>query len=110
MKTISIPPVIQQALISGATLAISISGGKDSQALLNALNRRKYNWPGPYFTIHAHLGRAEWPESLDHCRLISQQAGMELIVVRRNKGDLVDRMSERMDQLDGTNKPFRITV
>ena len=94
MKTINIPPVIQQALISGATLAISISGGKDSQALLNALAqaRRGCNWPGPYFTIHAHLGRAEWPESLDHCRLISQQAGAELIVVTRNKGDLVDRM------------------
>ena len=100
MKTINIPPVIQQALESGATLAISISGGKDSQALLNALNRRKYNWPGPSFAIHAHLGRAEWPESLDHCArhaCVTWLTEWERFTVKPWYG---------MDQLTGTDRPF----
>lgn len=108
MKTLDIPTVIERAMKQGATLAISISGGKDSQALIKTLAtvRRKKNWPGTCFAIHAHLGRAEWAESLGHCHLISQQEGIPLIVVKRKKGDLVDRMKERMQQLAGTGKPF----
>ena len=37
MKPISLPDDILLALRAGAALVVSISGGKDSQALLNAL-------------------------------------------------------------------------
>lgn len=59
------PPVIERALQQGAALAISISGGRDSQALLNTLTAwlAAHPVPGPVFAIHADLGRAEWPHT-----------------------------------------------
>lgn len=105
---IVVPDEIEQGLSMGAALAISISGGKDSQALLNsavAEYSRRY-WPGAVFAIHAHLGRAEWSQTLSHCRKIARDAGVELIIVRRSQGDLVDRWRDRMKKLEGTGKPF----
>lgn len=105
---ILVPPEVEQVLSQGAALAISISGGKDSQALLNGLVTEKHRlgWPGPVFAIHAHLGRAEWQQTLPHCQKIARDAGVELIVVRRSQGDLVDRWQQRMETLRGTGKPF----
>ncbi len=107
MNTITLPTEIQSALEAGATLAISISGGKDSQAMLNALTaaRLVYGWPGPVFAIHAHLGRMEWPQSLAHCEKICSDAGVSLTVVSRPQGDLLQEMQERMEKLRGTGKP-----
>jgi tRNA(Ile)-lysidine synthase TilS/MesJ len=39
MTPIDFPPLIDQLLRAGAALMISISGGKDSQAMLKALFR-----------------------------------------------------------------------
>jgi 3'-phosphoadenosine 5'-phosphosulfate sulfotransferase (PAPS reductase)/FAD synthetase len=102
------PPVIEQALEAGAVLTISLSGGADSQALAEALTaaQRMYGWPGPIFLIHAHLGRAEWRETLPHIERIRQQTGLELMVVQRAQGDMVARWQERQLQLAGTGTPF----
>ena len=105
-----VPETITAAIAKGAALAISISGGKDSQAMLNWLVhlRQQHGWKNPCFAIHAHLGRAEWPQTLTHCQQICDRAGVELVIVRRGQGDLVDRWQERMDKLmaEGNNKPF----
>ena len=105
-----VPQEISDLLAQGASLAISISGGKDSQAMLNWLVhlRQQYQWTGPCFAIHAHLGRAEWPQTLEHCQRICDQVGIELVVVQRENGDLVDRWRERMQKLmaEGNTKPF----
>lgn len=87
-----VPEPIERLLAQGAALAISISGGKDGQAMLLWLAhlRRSGEWSGRCFAIHAHLGRASWPETLAHCYQICDQAEIELIVVRREQGDLVD--------------------
>lgn len=107
MRDIALPDPIQSALEAGATLAISISGGKDSMALLNALTaaHRAHTWPGPVFAIHAHLGRMEWPQTLAHCQRISEQAGVELVVVSRPQGDLLQEMQDRMEKLRHQDKP-----
>ncbi len=104
---IVVPPVISEALRMGAVLAVSISGGKDSQAMLSGLAElhRQQGWPGEIYAVHAHLGRAEWPQSLDHCLRISNAAGVRLVVVRRPQGDLVDEIRQRMESLRGTGKP-----
>lgn len=108
-RLIALPQEVRAALQQGAALVISISGGKDSQALLNVLAHahQALGWPGPMIAVHAHLGRAEWPQTLDHCRRICDRAGVELEIVKRSAGgDLVDRWAQRMQALAGTGKPF----
>lgn len=107
VKPIYVPVVIAQAMEAGAALAVSISGGKDSQAMLLALTRlhRQQRWPGAIYAVHAHLGRAEWPQTLEHCRRIAEAAGIELVVVSRPQGDLITEMRQRMAALAGTGKP-----
>lgn len=62
MRALQVPQAIDQALRQGAALAVSISGGKDSQAMLYALAaewERRPEWTGDIFAVHADLGRAE---------------------------------------------------
>lgn len=92
------PVVIRRALDGGASLAVSISGGKDGQAMLSAVVPwfRKQGYEGQLFAIHSDLGRAEWPQTSAFVEHLAQQAGVPLIIVRRAKGDLVDRIEERL--------------
>lgn len=108
MRPLAIPPEIEAALELGAALAISISGGKDSQALLNTLAawHRERGWPGPLLALHSDLGRAEWKQTPEHVRRIAAEAGVELVVVRRRKGDLFTRFEERVAAVAGTATPW----
>lgn len=108
MKPLTIPPVVEDALQKGATLACSISGGKDSQAMLNTLARAhiEHRWPGQIYAIHAHLGRAEWPQTLTHCQAMCDRLGIPLTVVSRPQGDLVQEIRDRMDKLRTTAPPW----
>lgn len=92
-----VPPAIQDALASGAALAISISGGKDSDAMLRHLValHRSYQWKGELFAITADLGRIEWPGTIEHIRALCTQLKIKLLVVRRQKGSMIDRWDER---------------
>jgi 3'-phosphoadenosine 5'-phosphosulfate sulfotransferase (PAPS reductase)/FAD synthetase len=101
---------VYKALSYNATLAISISGGKDSQALLKFLSqeRQTHRWQGECFAIHADLGRAEWKQTPAHVEAIAQKVNLPLVVVKREAGDLIDRFKERKAQLakEGNTKPF----
>jgi 3'-phosphoadenosine 5'-phosphosulfate sulfotransferase (PAPS reductase)/FAD synthetase len=98
MRDLIIPNETREVLDDGAALAVSISGGKDSQSMLAALaaEHRLQKWSGDLFAIHADLGRAEWPQSLGHCQKQCDQLGIELTVVRRQQGDMVDRWQQEM--------------
>lgn len=104
---ITIPEPIHEALQDGAALAISISGGKDSQAMLYAVVQewQRQQWTGEVFAIHAHLGRMEWPQTMAHCEAICAEVGVPLTVVSRPQGDLLQEMWDRLEKLRGTNKP-----
>lgn len=92
--------------------AISISGGKDSQALLNAFMffYCKMGLTNKVFAIHSDLGRFEWPQTLEHCKKLAEHWSIDLVVVRREREgkemDLLDRIEQRKTQLEGTGKPF----
>jgi len=76
-----------------APVAIGVSGGKDSCALafatvehLDAVGHR-----GPRILIHSDLGRVEWKDSAPTCARLADRLGLELVTVRREAGDMMDR-------------------
>jgi len=86
-------PAIVELLEKKTPVALGVSGGKDSTAMafattayLDAIGHQ-----GPRILIHSDLGRLEWKASLPMCQLLASRLGLELIVVRRQAGDLLDR-------------------
>lgn len=89
--------LVTDAVHKGASVAIVVSGGKDSSGVafrtieyLDAIGHH-----GPRLLIHSDLGRVEWRQSLPICEQLSQRLGVELVVVRRQQGDLLDRLRQR---------------
>jgi 3'-phosphoadenosine 5'-phosphosulfate sulfotransferase (PAPS reductase)/FAD synthetase len=110
-NTPDIHPDIEPVLADPeCAIALSISGGKDSQAMLNWVLhlRQQYGWKGECYAIHSDLGRIEWPQTPAFVEKLAYEAGVELIVVRREKGDMIDRWRERYEVLkaQGNTKPF----
>lgn len=116
MKALAMPAPIQEALEAGAALAVSVSGGKDSHAMLAALvqEHRARGWTGELYAVHSDLGRVEWghfdPDSefntMRNVRRQCEELGVRLEVVARPQGDLIDRWRQRMEKLEGSGKPF----
>ncbi len=100
------PAAVSKALLEGATLAVSISGGKDGQAALalQSEQRKARQWPGKLLALHADLGRFEWPETTKAVLDQATRYGAELQIVRRGKGDLLDRITHEADRLAGTGR------
>ncbi len=110
-KLLTIPIEVADFIAQYAVLAISISGGKDSQALLHAVMEwyRREGLTNRVFAIHADLGRAEWAQTPAFVESLCKLYEVELVVVRRTREgkevDLVDGWERRMKQLEGQNKP-----
>ncbi|HMP42437.1 MAG TPA: phosphoadenosine phosphosulfate reductase family protein [Roseiflexaceae bacterium] len=88
-------PDIDRALAAGAVISYSVSGGKDSDALVLACERELRGHPGPRTLIHSDLGRIEWQESLSQCERLADKVGLDLIVVRRTAGGMIERWQQR---------------
>lgn len=52
---------------------------------------------GPRILIHSDLGRLEWKASLPMCERLASRVGLDLIVVRRQAGDLMGRWLTRWE-------------
>lgn len=82
---------------AGAAVAVGVSGGKDSSAV--AIRTLEYldevGHRGPRLLIHSDLGRVEWRQSLPMCEKLAERLAVELVIVRRQQGDLLDRFRER---------------
>jgi 3'-phosphoadenosine 5'-phosphosulfate sulfotransferase (PAPS reductase)/FAD synthetase len=101
------PPVIRYSaecsdeilthLSQGSPVAIGVSGGKDSSALavrtMSFLDDIAH--AGPRVLIHSDLGSIEWQSSLSVCQDLADRLGVELVTVRRKRGDLVQRWRQR---------------
>lgn len=90
-------PEIDVALGRAAPVFIGVSGGRDSMALAYRVSDhlQEVGHAGPRFLIHSDLGRVEWRESLPVCERLASRLGIELIVVRRQAGDMMDRWLNR---------------
>ncbi|WP_454629639.1 phosphoadenosine phosphosulfate reductase domain-containing protein [Bradyrhizobium cenepequi] len=97
MIAIATSPEIDALLAVGAPVAIGVSGGKDSQAATLAAfaHLDRIGHRGPRVLIHSDLGSVEWSDSLPVCERLAAHLGVELIVVRRAAGDLMDRWESR---------------
>jgi 3'-phosphoadenosine 5'-phosphosulfate sulfotransferase (PAPS reductase)/FAD synthetase len=97
MLTVATTDEIDQLLAAGAPVAIGVSGGKDSSAVALATVRHlnQVGHTGPRILIHSDLGVTEWKESLPMCEWLAEHLGLELAVVRRSQGDMMDRWEQR---------------
>jgi 3'-phosphoadenosine 5'-phosphosulfate sulfotransferase (PAPS reductase)/FAD synthetase len=95
-------------LRAGATLVLSVSGGKDSDALCHHLLELRQNegWSGRVCMVHADLGRAEWHTTADYVAQLAQRKQVELHVVRYTQGDLIDRIWARWQSLKQAGCPW----
>lgn len=85
-------------LRNGAALVLSVSGGKDSDAMSHYLLdlRQKEGWLGDVMMVHADLGsRVEWQQTPDYVRDLARRKGVPLHIVRWTHGDLIDRIWQR---------------
>jgi 3'-phosphoadenosine 5'-phosphosulfate sulfotransferase (PAPS reductase)/FAD synthetase len=96
--------LIRLAQSKGAKLYASVSGGKDGDAMVQALVANKFSIAG---LVHADLGRVEWAESLPQCQKCSDEYDIPLHVIKRKDGlGLLEYWQRRMRMLQGTGKPF----
>jgi len=98
-QPIAITPEIECLLDKNAVIAIGISGGKDSDCVAIAMDAylNEIGYQGKRLLIHADLGRVEWKDSLPSCERLAAKIGWELVVVRREAGDMLARWEGRWE-------------
>ncbi len=84
-------------LREGASLVLSVSGGKDSDAMCHHLLERRQaeGWSGDVAMVHADLGRAEWHNTTDYVHNLARRKAVPLHIVHWINGDLIDRIWQR---------------
>lgn len=94
---VAVTPEITDLLSRDCVVAVGVSGGKDSDACAIAVNKHlnEIGHTGPRILVHSDLGRIEWAESLPQCERLAAHLGWELLVVRRQAGDMMDRWQGR---------------
>lgn len=96
-NAVATTPEVDSLLSRNCVVAVGVSGGKDSDACAIAVDRhlKAIGHTGPCVLIHADLGRVEWRDSLPNCERLAARLGWELMVVRRQAGDMLDRWEGR---------------
>jgi len=92
------PDEIVQAALSGAVFIFNISGGKDGLCAADAANRFLDRLGHPRslrHAMHADLGRVEWRETPATVEEQAAFLGLPLMIVRRERGDLVSVWEQR---------------
>lgn len=96
-RSVATTPGVERLLAENAPVAIGVSGGKDSCAVAFATcaHLDRIGHTGPRVLIHADLGASEWKDSIRVCERLAAALGLELIVVRRRQGDMMERWEQR---------------
>lgn len=97
MSSILINPEIEQAIEAGWPIVLNTSSGKDSAAMAVEVIRlaRRQGWKNQMIFCHGDLLDIEWAESLPLCEEHARHFGIELMVVRRPAGGLIERWEQR---------------
>jgi 3'-phosphoadenosine 5'-phosphosulfate sulfotransferase (PAPS reductase)/FAD synthetase len=96
---VSVDNDVNTFLTQNGPVAVGVSGGKDSSAAAWATfdYLDKIGHTGKRLLIHADLGKIEWADSLPICERLAERLGVELAVVRRAAGGMVERWYSRWD-------------
>lgn len=96
-NAVAVTPEVSALLAKNCVVAVGVSGGKDSDACAIATSRYldQIGHTGPRVLIHADLGRVEWKDSLPSCQRLADRLGWDLLVVRRQAGDMLARWEGR---------------
>lgn len=97
-EMVTFDATILAAAKAGAVFVFSLSGGKDSAATSRAAMAWLDELGHPRdrrIAIHADLGRAEWKSTPAMVEATAEALGLELIIVRRGAGDMVQRWEVR---------------
>ena len=90
---IRVPSECRQVIRAGALVAVSHSGGKDSQAMTILLSRIIPH--NRLLAVHAPLGEVEWPGTIKHIEA-TLPVGVPLIFAPIPSGKtLLERVEER---------------
>jgi 3'-phosphoadenosine 5'-phosphosulfate sulfotransferase (PAPS reductase)/FAD synthetase len=87
-------------------IVINSSGGKDSQAMTDYVCglAREQGSMDRVVMVHADLGRVEWKGTRELAEAHANHYGIKFVVVRREKGDLLQQVRERGMWPDNKNR------
>ncbi len=90
---------IDALVAAGAPVAIGVSGGKDScaAAIATVAYLDQVRHAGPRILVHSDLGSVEWRDSLPTCERLAARLDLDLVVVRRAAGDMMQRWEVRWE-------------
>ena len=100
---------VESLLETGAALSISVSGGKDSDAMLRYLMQRRQqsSWPGEVHAVFCELGRIEWLGVTEHLKKLCAELSIPLITLYPNR-PMIEEWQRRYDTIlaKQEDKPF----
>jgi len=88
-------------LNAGTPVCLSISGGKDSTAMVHAVMQflETHKYQNRVMLWHADLGdNMEWNASIAQCRKLADYYGLPLKVVKANQGTMLDGWQQRWER------------
>lgn len=94
---VSTAPEVQALITANAPIVICVSGGKDSRhaATESVAHARSNGHTGQIILCYSDLGRVVWSDAKEQCQMLADKLGLELVVVRRAAGGLMERWQKR---------------
>ena len=90
---LTLPPECRATIRRGAAVAISTSGGEDSQAMTILLSRLVPR--DRLVAVHAPLREVEWPGTIDHIRATLPEDVPVILAPVASGKTLLERVEER---------------
>ena len=94
---ISTAPEVEALIAANAPIVICVSGGKDSRhaATESLAHVRERGHSGRVVLCYSDLGRVVWSDAKSQCQMLADKLGVELVIVRREAGGLMERWQKR---------------
>lgn len=94
---VSTTPQVEALITANAPIVICVSGGKDSRhaAIESVTHARSNGHTGQIVLCYSDLGRVVWADAKEQCQMLADNLGVELVIVRRAAGGLMERWQKR---------------